>query len=292
MGPAAVGERRLFAPDVSISDGRGVCGPLAQVARQLGPCLLGEGAHGRGPGCVPITIKLLDVGEWLSLQVHPESVAARAECAASLEMTEAWVILDADAGSRVIHGLQRELDQAVLRAPDLAHSLGAYARFVAPQRGDVFFVPPGMVHALGPSLLVYEVAQHADVTYRLYDWGRSESLSRPLAIECGLVATDLSAVGGHTSPAPATTGSASMNELLLRSDAYDVRRVRIGDDELRLETGGGCQVITTVSGEVTVRTSCAQRTLGRHASALIPAATSEYRLGGAPGAVALLTIPR
>ena len=91
---------------------------------------------------------------------------------------------------------------------------------------------------------------------------------------------------------PATTGSASMNELLLRSDAYDVRRVRIGDDELRLETGGGCQVITTVSGEVTVRTSCAQRTLGRHASALIPAATSEYRLGGAPGAVALLTIPR
>ena len=89
MGPSAVGERRLFAPDVSISDGRGVCGSIAEVARQLGPCLLGEGAHGRGPGCVPITIKLLDVGAWLSLQVHPESAAARAGCAASLEMTEA-----------------------------------------------------------------------------------------------------------------------------------------------------------------------------------------------------------
>ena len=200
------------------------------------------------------------------------------------------MILDADAGSRVIHGLHRELDQAILRAPDLADSLGDYARFVAPQPGDVFFVPPGLVHALGPSLLVYEVAQHADVTYRLYDWG-SESLARPLAIECGLVATDLAAVGGHTSPAPATAGSASMNELLLRSDAYDVRRARSGDDELRLETGGACQVITTVSGGVTARTSCAQRTLGRYASALIPAATSEYRLSGAAGAVALLTIP-
>ena len=126
-------------------------------------------------------VKLLDVADRLSVQVHPtDALAAELHGAGSIGKREAWVILDAAAGAHLLLGR----DPAV-SADQLQHALESGSD-VAPllakipvSAGDVLDVPPGTLHALMPGLLVWEVQQPSDRTYRVSDWGRSSS-ERPL----------------------------------------------------------------------------------------------------------------
>jgi mannose-6-phosphate isomerase len=126
-------------------------------------------------------VKLLDVADRLSVQVHPtDALAAELHGAGSIGKREAWVILDAAPGAHLLLGR----DPAV-SADQLQHALESGSD-VAPllakipvSAGDVLDVPPGTLHALMPGLLVWEVQQPSDRTYRVSDWGRSSS-ERPL----------------------------------------------------------------------------------------------------------------
>jgi mannose-6-phosphate isomerase len=126
-------------------------------------------------------VKLLDVADRLSVQVHPtDALAAELHGTGSIGKREAWVILDAAPGAHLLLGrdpavsadqLQRALESGSDVAPLLAKILVS--------AGDVLDVPPGTLHALMPGLLVWEVQQPSDRTYRVSDWGRSSS-ERPL----------------------------------------------------------------------------------------------------------------
>lgn len=111
-------------------------------------------------GDFPLLIKLIDANEDLSIQVHPDDGQAPADRRGK---TEAWLILDAQPGASLITGIDGPLDIDRIEAQLLR-------RTVRP--GDVYFVPAGTVHAIGGGVLLYEVQQASDVTYRLYDWGR------------------------------------------------------------------------------------------------------------------------
>lgn len=143
----------------------------------------------------PLLIKLLDAHQWLSVQVHPGDDYAR-EHEDDLGKTEMWVVLQADPGSELIFGLSErtnrdELDRAIRekRLEPQLHRLEAHT-------GDVFFVPSGTVHALGPGLLLAEIQQSSDATYRLYDWGRDPNSDPPrlLHIDQSLDVLDYDAV--------------------------------------------------------------------------------------------------
>src|SRR5262249_30653555 len=130
----------------------------------------------------------------LSVQVHPNDAAAATLTPPDLGKTEAWVVLDAAPGSKIYAGLKAGCDWAALshaihvgKAADFLHSF-------EPQKGDCIFIPAGTVHALGAGLLVAEIQQASDTTYRLYDWGRvgPDGKPRQLHIEQGLAATDFS----------------------------------------------------------------------------------------------------
>ena len=143
--------------------------------------LIGEAWFGEiGSQNQPL-VKLLDVADRLSVQVHPtDALAAELHGAGSIGKREAWVILDAAPGAHLLLGrdpavsaeqLQRALESGSDVAPLLAK--------VSVTAGDVLDVPPGTLHALMPGLLVWEVQQPSDRTYRVSDWGRSSS-ERPL----------------------------------------------------------------------------------------------------------------
>src|SRR5437868_3221878 len=121
-------------------------------------------------------VKLLDVGDWLSVQLHPsDELAHRLHGREAVGKHEAWVVLEADDGARLAAGL---VDPG--RADDLfAGDRGpveAALRFLDAGPGDVFDIPPGTVHAPGPGLLLYEIQQRSDLTYRMWDWGRGRTL--------------------------------------------------------------------------------------------------------------------
>jgi mannose-6-phosphate isomerase len=136
-------------------------------------------------GKFPLLIKLLDANRWLSVQVHPkDDYALRHE--GEFGKTEMWVVLHAEPGAELIYGFRRGVTRdayaAVLGTERSADDLHR----VAVQAGDVIFVPAGAIHALGPGIIVAEIQQNSDTTYRIYDWGRP----RPLHLEQALDVLD------------------------------------------------------------------------------------------------------
>jgi mannose-6-phosphate isomerase len=138
-----------------------------------------------------VLVKLLDVQERLSVQVHPDDELARATHGPhAIGKHEAWVVLEAAPGAEILLGR----DSGVAAA-DITHALTTggdvtplLARH-AVQRGDVFDVPTGCLHAMMPGLFIWEVQQRSDRTYRVADWGRNDPL-RPLHQAEALRATD------------------------------------------------------------------------------------------------------
>ncbi len=141
---------------------------------------------GRAPAEVfPWLVKFLDADDWLSVQVHPDEQAVRRLLPGEGSKTEAWFILDAAPGSRIFAGLQPGTDEAKLRSALEAGTVTRCLHSFEPRPGDCVFLPAGTVHAVGGGVLMAEVQQTSDATFRLFDWNRRDShgQSRPLHIE-------------------------------------------------------------------------------------------------------------
>ena len=135
----------------------------------------------RGPAPFPLLFKLLDATETLSVQVHPDAAAA-AKLGGEAK-TECWFVLHAEPGARVWRGLRDGCSEqdfvAALRRNDVESCLHSFE--VRP--GDTIFVPAGTVHSIGAGVLLAEVQQNSDTTFRLYDWGRPRELHVRQAVQ-------------------------------------------------------------------------------------------------------------
>ena len=123
----------------------------------------------------PLLLKWLFTSERLSVQVHPNDAQAR-ERGLPRGKTECWDIVDAEPGATLGLGLTREVGEEELRAAALDGSIEKLLDWRPVTAGEFFFVPPGTIHAIGPGLTLIEFQQDADVTYRLYDYGRPREL--------------------------------------------------------------------------------------------------------------------
>ena len=148
----------------------------------LGEALVGERSRqALELGKFPLLIKILDANRWLSIQVHPDDdYGLRHE--GEFGKTEMWVVLHAEPGAELIYGFS-PASPATPTPPSSARRQSVSA---APPRGrapgDVIFVPAGTIHALGPGVMVAEIQQNSDTTYRIWDWGRP----RPLHLQQSL----------------------------------------------------------------------------------------------------------
>ena len=147
--------------------------------------LWGEALTGRIEGEFPLLLKLLDAAQPLSVQVHPDDAYAAAH-EGKLGKSEAWVILNAEPGAKLVYGLDTHGED--LRGIVAAGRLEECLHWETARPGDVFYIPCGTVHALGGGLQVYEIQQSSDATYRFWDWGRvdKEGRSRELHTEKAL----------------------------------------------------------------------------------------------------------
>jgi len=128
-----------------------------------------------GGGDQPLLVKYLFTSERLSIQVHPDDAQARARGLAQGK-SECWYILDADPGATLGLGLTRPVPPDELRAAALDGSIDQLMDWRPVRAGDFFMVPPGTIHAIGGGISLLEFQQNADVTYRLYDYGRPRAL--------------------------------------------------------------------------------------------------------------------
>jgi mannose-6-phosphate isomerase len=145
----------------------------------------------------PLLLKFIDARQMLSVQVHPGDARPDLLPPGETGKTEAWVVIEAGNESRIYAGLK-----SGTTAGDLQHSLAngtitGHLVGITPKPGDGVFIPAGTVHALGGDVVVFEVQQNSDVTYRLYDWGHIEAETgqpRPLQIDQALASIDFA---GH-----------------------------------------------------------------------------------------------
>lgn len=131
---------------------------------------------------LPLLVKFVFTSERLSVQVHPNDAFAAVHDN-SHGKTEMWYVLRADPGARLGIGFRESITKEQLRAAALSGEIEDLLQWVDVQAGDVFFIPAGTVHAIGPGLALCEIQQHSDVTYRLYDYGRARELHLDKAIQ-------------------------------------------------------------------------------------------------------------
>jgi mannose-6-phosphate isomerase len=291
-GRGPVGEAWLAGPWTRVAVGPDAGRDLAALAAEHGAALLGAAPWSRYGARFPLLVKLLDAAEPLSLQVHPDDAyALRFEAASGhLGKTEAWWVLSADPGARVIWGFARDVTQGeVERAAESGH-WGDLLRELPVAAGDVVVNPAGTVHALGAGLIVYEVQQASDLTYRLYDHGRVGADGRPreLHLERALAVARLTP---GPAPAPTPVARASGRVELARTDVFvleavDPRAEGAGASGVTWEVGTGSFELLTdlgdagTSGVGTLRWAGGEARVTANSSWLLPAGLGPVALQG------------
>jgi mannose-6-phosphate isomerase len=207
-----------------------VAGPLAgktlgQIGQSHRHDLLGR--HAALPR-FPLLFKFLDCNRALSVQVHPNDEQAKQLDPPDLGKTEAWVILAAEPGSVIYAGLKRGFDRAALEREVHRGTTELCLHKFVPQVGDCIFIPAGTVHALGAGLLVAEIQQASDTTYRLFDWNRvgPDGKPRQLHVEQSLDVINYSA--GPISPQVPRATSRPYVERLVECDKFVLDRWNFG----------------------------------------------------------------
>jgi mannose-6-phosphate isomerase len=130
----------------------------------------------------PLLIKFLDSRDWLSVQVHPDDALAEKLEGQPRGKTECWYIIDAVPNAEIIYGLNEALNEATFRQAIESGHTRDVLQSVPVKAGDFVYVPAGTVHALGPGILLYELQQTSDTTYRVYDWDRLGLDGKPRAL--------------------------------------------------------------------------------------------------------------
>jgi len=174
---------------------------IQDLIDKLGVLLVGEL---NDPKKFPLLLKLIDAEDDLSVQVHPDDVYADEQENGELGKTEMWYILDADPKAQLIYGFKKDLTTEEFETAIKKGTLKNLLNYVDVNVGDVFFIEAGQVHAIGKGLVLAEIQQNSNTTYRVYDWGRvgNDGKPRPLHIQKALdVSNTESSAGVEKMPA-------------------------------------------------------------------------------------------
>jgi mannose-6-phosphate isomerase len=187
--------------------------------------LVGEGFDPKKP--FPLLIKLLDCRERLSLQVHPpQHAASRLH---GEPKTESWFILKADPGAKIMAGLKKSVTRQAFEAALKTHKLEPLVHEFEVETGDYIFIPSGRIHAIGGGIVILEIQQNSDTTYRVYDWGRVglDGKPRELHLRESIESIDFNDFEPHPNAIDHATGTL----------------VRCPEFEVALHTGFSCPKI-------------------------------------------------
>jgi mannose-6-phosphate isomerase len=253
-----------------------------------GPELLGGAAAAPG-NRFPLLCKILDARDRLSLQVHPPPRAAHL----GDPKTEMWYIASAAPGAELFVGLRRGVDrQAFEQAIASGHVAECFHR-VPVRTGDVMFLPSGRVHAIGAGLVIFEIQQNSDTTFRVHDWDRLglDGVPRPLHVRESLESIDFDDVEPTVVADRRDTDHAITRRMLVRDELFSVDLIEsAGGSELPIRDGVA-RVLAVANGAVRLSGGGEEVDLTAGTFALVPAATRDVRVTAGPNAKLLIAEP-
>ena len=198
----------------------------------------------------PLLLKFLDAHELLSVQVHPSDAHPELIPAGDTAKTEAWVVIDAEKGSHIYAGLRSGTTSGILRQSLDDGTIADHLVCITPKAGDAVFIPAGTVHTLGDDVVVFEVQQNSDVTFRLYDWGHVDAKTgqpRPLQVNQALASIDYrESTSGLVTPFVVTTSPVE-RERLFDCEHFLLWRLR-GDSPFNVGAAEMPRVLVCIEG--------------------------------------------
>lgn len=260
--------------DVDGTESVVVNGPLrGRTLRQLlGECpreILGDAKPINGR--FPLLLKFIDAAQPLSVQVHPNDEQAHAHRPGQAGKTEAWVVLGTSDESRIYSGFASGMTEAAFRKALAERRTADTLHSFTPQVGDCLFLRAGTVHAIGAGLLVFEVQQTSDITYRLHDWDRVDAKTgqpRELHLERGLACSHFASGPCH----PVTPTRDGEWDVLVDCEYFTLRH-RNSTKPLTVNTKTA-KAVVCIQGEGTV----SGEPVKMGDTVLIPAALGRYDL--------------
>ena len=239
----------------------------------------GMGELNAGAEKFPLLIKFIDANDKLSVQVHPNDEYAAELEQGELGKTEMWYILDAAPGAQLIYGFDRDVTREEYAAAIKEGRLNELLNFVDAHKGDVFFIPAGRVHAICDGLLIAEIQQNSDTTYRLFDWNRVDKDGNPrqLHIEKGVKVSDVASSKGkeYTTPLEYAAEGAEISVLAM-CRYFAAERVSVSGSA-KFDCGSGSfNIFTVIGGEGEI----AGRAAKAGDSFIMPAGFGRYEVTG------------
>jgi mannose-6-phosphate isomerase len=249
---------------------------LGEVAVEFGSTLLGEKVVARTGMRFPLLVKLLDCAQWLSLQVHPnDEQAVQLEGPGQFGKTEAWHVLEAQPDSKLIAGLKSGTGPTEMANSIRNGTITEYVQYAAVAQGDTIFMPAGTLHSLGPGLLIYEVQQTSDWTYRVYDWGRPQTETRRLHIEKSIQVTRPGFNAPIISMPACEDGTQAM---LVQCEYFTLELLTAISRPIELDTHNETfHAVTMIEGKARLQAGDEYMELEKFQTALIPASQGNYQ---------------
>ena len=224
-------------------------------------------------GRFPLLFKYLDAHQNLSVQVHPDDKMAARLPTPDLGKTEAWYVMHADPDAKIYAGLKAGVSADDFRAAVNKGRILEILHSFEPQAGDCIFIPAGTIHAIGAGLLIAEIQQASNTTFRVYDWDRVDPTgnSRPLHIQQAIQATDFSTC--PVKPVCPRTAHQANAEILVDCEKFRIHRWSTVGDPVCVELGNddSFHVLMVTKGSIKMHGDNGNETVFLGQTTLLPA---------------------
>lgn len=249
---------------------------LDELRKALGEDLLGSRATG---DIFPLLFKYIDASEYLSVQVHPDDEYAQAHTGYPYGKTEAWYVLHAEPDAQLVHGWKERTTADQVAAAVRENRLEDLLEYISVSPGDVVFVPAGTVHAIGSGIVLGEIQQNSDTTYRLYDWGRVglDGNPRDLHVEESLRTLYYDTTEPHKIHPVELQQEGTTRRFLVACRYFVLERLEVSKG-YSLQTSSSFQLISALDRSAQLQWADKQMTLESGRTALLPAALTDCRV--------------
>lgn len=252
---------------------------LEQYLEKNGMELLGT----KGKDCqnFPIMIKLIDAKDNLSVQVHPDDAYALKN-EGELGKTEMWYVIDAEPGAELLYGVEKEITRQELADSLKNGTITEICHHAPVKKGDVFFIPAGTIHAIGKGILLAEVQENSNTTYRLYDYGRlgNDGKPRQLHVQQGTEVCSLKPLPLVDKRQQATLSSDCTAELLVNCEYFNTYSIELsGANHLKADTES-FHTFTVLEGSLLLTHQGEKLPMEAGQSVFLPANMGKYTIEG------------
>lgn len=250
---------------------------LAEALEKYPAELLGEARY----DTFPLLVKLLDANQDLSVQVHPDDAYAKEHENGSLGKTEMWYVVDAKPGARLVYGLKPGTTRESFRAAIENGTLEEILNYVPVKKGDSFFIPAGTLHAICGGLLIAEIQQSSNTTYRVYDYNRRDKDGnlRQLHVEKAVDVTKMETAADSGYQPPVTADGNTVTVLascpLFETVKYEVSA------SAAIKSRGAFELLVFTEGAGSIAYDGGEEPFKAGDSFFIPAALDDYTIDGA-----------